>query len=220
MVPYRQGFDSMRAEAWDEAAKSFESAIEIDPAFDLAHYMLGRVRMAQKQFTAAVAAFTKARSLLLAGAAQHFATAQDAQRARRDKITDIDELLRQYRLAPPTQQTLDTIRQLEERRRQLQENIRQGNDISVDTTIPAYVSLSLGSAYFRTGNLAEAEKYYKEALATDPKAGEAHNNLAVVYLETGRAVEAEKEVQAAERSGFKVHPQLKADIQAARKKSS
>lgn len=220
MVPYRQGFESMRAEAWDEAAKLFESAVEIDPAFDLAYYMLGRVRMSQKQFTAAVAAFAKARSLLLAGAAQHFATAQDAQRARRDKITDIDELLRQYRLAPPTQQTLDTIRQLEERRRQLQENIKQGNDISVDTTVPAYVSLSLGSAYFRTGNLAEAEKYYKETIATDPKAGEAHNNLAVVYHETGRASEAEREVQAAERSGFKVHPQLKADIQAAKKKTS
>jgi Tfp pilus assembly protein PilF len=123
-------------------------------------------------------------------------------------------------LAPQTQQTLDTIRQLEERRRQLQENIKQGNDITVDTTVPAYVSLSLGSAYFRSGNLAEAEKYYREAIATDPKAGEAHNNLAVVYLETGRASEAEKEVQAAEKAGFKVHPQLKADIQAAKKKTS
>jgi Tfp pilus assembly protein PilF len=220
MVPYRQGFESMRAEAWDEAAKLFESAVEIDPAFDLAYYMLGRVRMSQKQYITAVAAFAKARSLVLAGAGRHFATAQDAQRARRDKITDIDELLRQYRLAPQTQQTLDTIRQLEERRRQLQENIKQGNDITVDTTVPAYVSLSLGSAYFRSGNLAEAEKYYREAIATDPKAGEAHNNLAVVYLETGRASEAEKEVQAAEKAGFKVHPQLKADIQAAKKKTS
>jgi Tfp pilus assembly protein PilF len=220
MVPYRLGFESMRAEAWEDAAKSFQSAIDIDPTFDLAYYMLGRARMPQKQYAAAVAAFARARDLVLAGAGRHFATAQEAQRARREKVIDIDELLRQYRLAPPTQQTLGTIRQLEERRRQLQENIKQGNDMTVDATVPAYVSLSLGSAYFRTGNLGDAEKYYKEAIATDPKAGEAHSNLAVVYLTTGRIEEAEKAVNAAEKAGFRVNPALKEDIKAAKKKSS
>jgi Tfp pilus assembly protein PilF len=220
MTQYRLGFENMRAEAWEEAAKSFQAAIDIDPNFDLAYYMLGRVRMSQKQFPAAVAAFSKARDLTLASAGRHFASAQDAQRARRDKMTDIDELLRQYRLAPQNQQVQDTIRQLEERKRLLQENINRGNDITVDATVPVYVSLSLGSAYFRTGNLAEAEKYYKEAIAADPKAAEAHSNLAVVYLETGRPADAEKEVALAEKAGFKVHPQLKADIAAAKKKAS
>lgn len=220
MGPYKVGFENMRAEAWAEAAKSFQQAIDIDPSFDLAYYMLGRVRMQQKQYPDAVAAFTKVRDLTLAQAGRQFATAHDRQRDRRDKLTEIDEVIRITRQGPQTMQIQDQLRQLEERRRQLQESIQQGNDIAVDTTVPPYVSLSLGSAYYRSGNRAEAEKYYKEAIATDPKAAEAHNNLAVVYLETGRAAEAEKEVQAAERSGFKVHPQLKADIQAAKKKSS
>ncbi len=219
MIQYRLGFENMRAEKWEDAAKSFQAALDIDPNFDLAYYMLGRVRMSQKQYPAAVTAFSKARDLILASAGQHFATAQDAQRARRDKMTDIDELLRQYRLAPQNLQVQDTIRQLEERKRLLQENINQGNDISVDATVPVYVSLSLGSACFRTGNLADAEKYYREAIAADPKAGEAHSNLAVVYLETGRPADAEKEVSLAEKAGFKVNPQLKADILAAKKKT-
>jgi Flp pilus assembly protein TadD len=176
--------------------------------------------MAQKQYVDAVAAFSKARELTLAETGKQFATAQERQRSRRDKMTELDEVLRQYRLAQPTVQNLETIRQLEERKRYLQENINQGNDITVDAVVPVYVSLSLGSAYFRTGNMAEAEKYYKEAVATDPRAGEAHSNLAVVYLETGRPADAEREVAAAEKAGFKINPQLKADIQAAKKKTT
>ena len=219
MVPYKLGFENMRAEKWAEAAKSFQDAIEIDPEFDLAWYMLGRVRMNQRQFAQAVQAFTTTRDLSLAIAGRQFTNAQDRQRDRRDRIVQMDEILRSYRSGPQNMQTQDAIRQIEERKRQLQENINQGNDINVDTTVPAYVSLSLGSAHYRTGNRSEAEKYYKETIATDPKAGEAHNNLAVVYLETGRATEAEREIEAAEKAGFKVHPQLKADIQAAKKKT-
>ena len=42
--------------------------------------------------------------------------------------------------------------------------------------------------------------------------GEAHNNLAVLYMQTGRKKEAEEAIRAAERARFRVHPQLKADI--------
>jgi Tfp pilus assembly protein PilF len=78
--------------------------------------------------------------------------------------------------------------------------------------VPAWISLALGSAYFRAGKLADAEQEYKAAIAADPGTGEAHSNLAVVYLETGRYDEAEKAVKAAEKAGFRVNPQLKQDI--------
>ena len=52
--------------------------------------------------------------------------------------------------------------------------------------VPAWVSLSLGSAYFRSGKLADAEREYKAAIDADGRSGEALNNLAVVYLETER----------------------------------
>jgi len=52
----------------------------------------------------------------------------------------------------------------------------------------------------------------------NPKLGEAHNNLAVVYLTTGRPKDAAAELDAAERAGYKVNPQLKEDVRAALKK--
>jgi Flp pilus assembly protein TadD len=76
------------------------------------------------------------------------------------------------------------------------------------------VSLALGSAYFRTEQWPEAEREYKAAIASDPKSGEAFNNLAVVYLQTGRYKEADESLKSAERAGYKVHPQLKQEVKA------
>ncbi len=72
----------------------------------------------------------------------------------------------------------------------------------------------LGTAYFRTEQWADAEREYKAAIAVDPKSGGALNNLAVLYLQTGRYKEADESVRLAEKAGFKVHPQLKQDIKA------
>ena len=80
---------------------------------------------------------------------------------------------------------------------------------------PAWISLALGSAYFRNGAMADAEREYREALKADAKIGEAHNNLAVVCLLTGRYEEAGMEINAAEGAGFKVNPQLKRDLEKA-----
>ena len=74
------------------------------------------------------------------------------------------------------------------------------------------MSLSLGSAYFRSGKMADAEREYKAAIAVDSRFGEAHNNLAVVYLETNRLAEAEAALKDAKKAGFKVNPQLEQAI--------
>ena len=63
--------------------------------------------------------------------------------------------------------------------------------------------------------MADAEREYRAALAVDPKLGEAHNNLAVVCMLTGRFPDAEQEIKAAEKNGFKVNPQLKEDLKKA-----
>jgi Flp pilus assembly protein TadD len=49
-------------------------------------------------------------------------------------------------------------------------------------------------------------------VTVNPKLGEAHNNLAVLYMTSGRKQSAEDALKAAERSRFRVHPQLKEDI--------
>lgn len=213
MAPYRAGLEEMRTEAYDKAEKAFLQAIEIDPNFEMAHYMLGRAQMPQRKFAPAVASFTKARDLYNASAGRRFSNAQEAQHVRREQVEEIDEALRQLQGAPQTNQTMTYIRQLSERKRLIQESMQRGNDLSIASNVPPYISLSLGSAHFRLGQLQDAEREYKAAVAVDPRAGEAHSNLAVVYMETGRLDEAEKAVKAAEKAGFRVNPALKTEIQ-------
>src|SRR5687767_14751506 len=212
--PYVAGLDQMRSEDFAAARKSFEAAIRIEPAFELAHYMLGRVHLAQKEYAPAAASLTRARDLYVSQAGRKFADKQEAQRHRRERIAEIEGLISNLQgVTPQTFQTREQIRQLEERKRQV-EDLDRAKDLTPEQVVPAFVSLSLGSAYFRQGKLAEAEQAYLAAVAADPKTGEAHNNLAVVYLQTGRYTQAKAAVRAAEKAGVKVHPELKAEINA------
>jgi Tfp pilus assembly protein PilF len=212
--PYVAGLEQMRNEDFAAARKSFEAAIGLEPAFELAHYMLGRVHLAQKQFGPAAAALARARDLYVSQASRQLIDKQEAQRQRRERLAELDDYIGTLRSTTPmTFQIREQIRQLEERKRQV-EDLDRARDMTAEKQVPAFVSLSLGSAYFRSGKLAEAEDAYVAAVAADPKTGEAHNNLAVVYLQTGRYAQAKAAVRAAEKAGVKVHADLKAEINA------
>jgi tetratricopeptide (TPR) repeat protein len=217
MADYRIGYEDMRAEQWERAAAAFQRAIDIDPSFEMAYYALGRAMMPQKKYSQAAAALTKCRDLYREQAGKQFASVQDAQRYRTERLTELDEMLRQIQSGPQTAQRAEQARQLSEQRRQIQDAIQRGNSLSMDATVPAWVSLALGSAFFRMERFPDAEREYKATVAADPKTGEAYSNLAVVYLQTGRFDEAEKAVRAAEKTGFKVNPMLKDDIKARKK---
>jgi tetratricopeptide (TPR) repeat protein len=210
--PYRMGLDHLRTEAWIEAATAFRQAIEMDATFEMAYYGLGRALMPQRKYTEAVIALSKSRDLFQSHAGRRFTDQHEAQRYRQDRVIEIDEVIRQYQQGPQSLRSTEAIRQLEQQKRDIRDRIERGMNVSVENSVPAYVSLALGSAYFRLNNLVDAEREYKAAIAADPKTGEAHSNLAVVYLETGRFTEAEQAIASAERTGFKVNPQLKQDI--------
>jgi tetratricopeptide (TPR) repeat protein len=210
----RAAWAFMRTEAWAEAEKSFQQAIDVDSQFEDAYYGLGLARMRMKRYADAIAAYVKCRDLYRSFAGKQFSNRQEAQRYRQDRLTEIDELMRQFQTGPQTMANQDRLRQLQEQRRQIQDYISRGNNITIENSVPAFVSLALGSAYFRSEKLADAEREYKAAITADPKAGEAHSNLAVVYLQTGRYREADAEVKAAERAGYTVHPELKREIKA------
>jgi tetratricopeptide (TPR) repeat protein len=211
---YRAGWDHMRTESWQEAAKSFQLAIDTFSDYEDAYYGLGLANMKLKKYAEAIAAYTRCKDLYTALAGREFTNRQDAQRYRQDRLTQLDEDIRQSQSGPQSLGSQERTRQLQEQRRQVQEYAQRGNNLAVGNTVPAFVHVALGSAYFRTEQWEYAEREYKAAIAVDPKSGEAHNNLAVVYLQTGRYKEADDEVRAAERAGFKVHPQLKQDIKA------
>lgn len=207
------GWDDMRTERWESAAKAFQQAIDIDRTFADAHYGLGRAQMALKRFPAAIEALAACRDLYLSQAGRQFASQQDAQRARNDRITEIDERIRQVQSMPSSMQQQDLLRQLNNQRRDIQEALTRGGSLSFDAQVPPWVSLSLGSAYFRAGRTAAAEREYRATIAADNRSGEAHSNLAVVLLETGRYAEAETEIKAAKKAGFRVNPALEQEIQ-------
>jgi tetratricopeptide (TPR) repeat protein len=179
--------------------------------------MLGRAHLARKAFPSAVNALTKARSLYVGEASRQFGDRQEAERYRRDRRAELELLLSSLRSVPQTYQIQGQIRQVEETKRQLEDRDRL---VSTAIMVPAFVSLSLGSAHFRSGNLPQAEKAWLEAIGADPRSGETHNNLAVVYLETGRYEEAERSVRSAEKAGLRVQPALKEAIRKKRKAGS
>lgn len=213
-APYKKGTEYLQREDYPAALKEFQAAVEMDDSFEMAHYMLGRTHLALRSFASAVQALTRARALYLAQGTTDFTNEQERQRFRRDRLNTLEVTLDGLRSRTPQTVTIrEQIRQLEEQKRQV-EDMDRARSQSHAPSVPAFVSVSLGSAYFRSGRLHDAETAYLDAVAADPKAGEAHSNLAVVYFETGRYPQAKEAVKAAEKAGFKVHPDLKAQINA------
>jgi tetratricopeptide (TPR) repeat protein len=202
-------------EYWAEAAKLFEQAIDLDSQYALAFYGLGRARMGQKQYVAAVGALERCGALYLQHAASGTTQRMDTAQVRRDQIVELRDHLRAIQSGPQNirrqaeaERVMDMIRDLE----------RAMHDGMADVTVrvPAFVSLSLGSAHFRRGSMEDAEREYRNAIKANPRMGEAHNNLAVVLLLTGRPLEAEKSVKEAEKHGFRVPSAVKDDIKRAK----
>lgn len=208
---FRAGQQAMNAESWDVAEREFLRAVKLDPLLDAAFYGLGQVYMATKRYPAAVKSYVRCRDAFQQGAAINLTDRLAAERRLEDQIKIIresKEALQSGRIR--TANTAASIDRLEDHIRDL-ERRRHRSPGGLPPT-PPVISLALGSAYFRAAAFEDAEREYLAALEVDPKLGEAHNNLAVVYMLSGRLEEAETEIKLAEKSGFRVNPGLKDDL--------
>jgi tetratricopeptide (TPR) repeat protein len=212
---FRVGWESLNTEAWERAVKEFQQALDLNPKCTVAYYGLGKAYMGLRQYPKAVAAFSTCRDRYVAQAGERFGNEVDANRHREDRFLELQDLSRQYAKGPQTMQAQDAQRQIQNAIQRTQEAVLRGATTNIDATAPAFVLLALGSAYFRGGQMADAEREYKTAVRVDPSAGEAHNNLAVVYMLTGRLQDAIAEVALAEKAGFRVNPQFKEDLKKA-----
>jgi Tfp pilus assembly protein PilF len=207
---YRSGQELMLAEQFEKAAREFSGAIELDPLLAIAHYGLGQSYMAQKRYASAIQAFVGCRE-----AYSNLAGMRETNRMTTDRM--IDDEIREMQTAIAMVRggqikgynSESKITELEARIDDLKRIQRE--PVTLFRT-PAEVSLSLGSAYFRNGNRETAETEWKAALQVNPKLGEAHNNLAVIYMQTDRLDAADEELKLAEKAGFRVNPQFKADL--------
>ena len=217
---FKHGMEALLGEQYDTAEREFRAAVKIDPLYDAAFYGLGQVYMATRRFDSAVTAYIAARDAFRSATAAEALASVSSDRRLKDQIEALKDyernLTRQTAGATnpasrgPIDRVHDQILQLETR-----VSRRAG---SAPPPIPAGLSMALGSAYFRLNKLEDAEREYRAAIEVSPSLGEAHSNLAVVYLVTGRISEADAAVRAAEKAGFKVNPRLKDDIAAAKNK--
>lgn len=209
---YREGQEHLSGEQYERAVAAFQQAIQLDDLFTDAHYGLGQAFVGLRRYASAAQAF---RRCLTAAQALHALRERDRVQSDHridEEIRELREAVRQVERAVPLGQGRDLrILKLEQRIQDLQ---RARSSIGKPFEAPATVLLALGSVHFRIDEPTLAEHYWTEAVKVNPKFGEAWNNLAVVYMTTGRKKAAEDAVKNAERAGFRVNPRLKDDIKA------
>jgi tetratricopeptide (TPR) repeat protein len=203
LTHYRSGQELLAAERFEEAAAAFRTAIEFEPLLTDAHYGLAQAYMGLERYASAIQAFGRTIE-----AAKTLHDLRNRDRVAGDRA--IDEELRELR---------DTMRrrkgqplrvmQLEAR---ISEVERSRSSLGQAFETPASVLLALGSAHYRNGDAEAAEQHWSSAVRVNSKLGEAWNNLAVIYMTTGRKQDAESAIKGAELAGFRVNPRLKDTI--------
>jgi len=204
---YRVGQEFLSGEQFERAAEQFSKAVQKDGLLTLAHYGLGQSYMGLHRYASAAKAFGDCleafRSLHGLSQSNRFAV----ERQRDDEIREMRENVRGLTQAGQGLRAT----QAEARLRDLE---RQKASVEAPFQPPAEVLLALGSALFRNGDGEAAMLQWEAAIGSNPKLGEAHNNLAVVYMQAGRLADAEREIKLAEKNGFRVNPQFKDDLKA------
>jgi tetratricopeptide (TPR) repeat protein len=203
LVYFREGQELMAAEQFGRAAEQFVKAIDRNPLFALAHYQLGQANMNMQRFSSAITAYKDC----IEAERQLFSLKQtnrfEVEKHRDDEIRELKSIIDTGKGRAPTMLGLEQrLRDLESQRHQT------GGTFQA----PPQALLALGSAYFRNGDRDAAEAQWRAAIEANPKLGEAHNNIAVIYMQTGRVEQALQELSLAEKAGFKVNPQFKADL--------
>lgn len=212
---YRNGQELMQDEQFEKAEQEFARAIERDPLLTLAHYGRGQAFMALQRYPSAIQAFMGCREAYRTIFSLRQSQTVAVDRRANEEIRELKDAINSLRSGRiksmgGVASTVDTrVAQLENRIRDLERMRQQGTGIF---ETPAEVSLALGSAFFRNKQREDAEREWVAAIEVNPRLGEAHNNLAVLYMLSGRKKEAEDAVREAERAGYRVNPGLKADI--------
>jgi Flp pilus assembly protein TadD len=166
--------------------------------------------MALKRYPTAIQAFIGCREAYQKIIVLRQTNAMESDRRRDEEIRELQHFINAAMLGQIKGANEGNLAPQQNRLQEL-ETLRRNRN-SGNPQVPAEVSLALGSAYYRNGQVQDAEREWLAATTVNSRLGEAHNNLAVLYLRSGRKKEAEDAVKAADRARFRVHPQLKEDI--------
>src|SRR5262245_4131332 len=221
---YAAGVVSFLGEHWAEALAAFDEAARLDPGSVLAQFARGQALVALRRYPEAVEGYLGAEGAFRCAAALTEAEkAESRKRLKRQIAAMRDEIrsLENTRLvegramsqgvpgtwAPLPSESLARVHEMETNLHELERWLK--SDLGEP---PAALSLALGNAQFPSGALPEAEEAFRAALRADPRSGDAHNNLAVVLMLTGRPEEAARELALAEKAGVPRNPRLQEEI--------
>jgi tetratricopeptide (TPR) repeat protein len=221
---YAAGTASFLTNQWTEALAAFDEASRLDPRSVLAHFARGQTLTALRRYPEAVEAYLDAEGAFRCTVALSAAEKAESRKRLKRQIAALREEIRSFdsqRLvaqramaqgapgtgAPLPSEGLSRVHEMETNLHELERWLNSDLDEP-----PAVLSLALGNAHFHSGALEEAEEAYRAALRAEPRSGDAHNNLAVVLMLTGRAEEAARELALAEKAGVPRNPRLQEEI--------
>lgn len=210
---YRAGKDALTHDLFGPAEEEFRLAVKLDSLLVAAHHGLGQTLMATKRYPEAVNAFLAAREAFRLGQVRSAGTEMAMQRRLDEQIKALQDesVAARGRVTGPNASAVQAyIDRNEDQIRTLQSLRKRGEGGPLPT--PHWLSFALGSACFRSGDLIRAEEEYRAALSQKGDVGEAHLNLGVVCMLTGRLAEAGREIALAEKFGVKVPSGLKDEL--------
>jgi len=221
----RAGEEMLAARNWNGAAERFTSAAGYDPLLPLAPYGLGQAHMGAQRYAGAVQAFSESRDAFRCLASASAADRADARKRLEDQIRQVRDALRNLereRLIANSMKWKEindhatgSIGEAALQAQRIEAALReleQWKDRLAHAEVPAEVYHALGNAYFQSGSLPDAEREFLTALRANPKSGDVQNNIAVVYMLTGRLDEAEQAMKRAEKAGVPVSDRLREEI--------
>ena len=204
---YVRGQEFLSSERFEQAAEEFQAATKLDHVFTDAFFGLGQAYMGLRRYASAAQAYERCLS-----AAQTIFSMREQNRGRTDQL--ITDQLRALREALAQTGKMgagqrNAVLGIESRIRELE---RSKSGMTERFEPPAQVLLALGSAHYRNGDAIAAREHWEHAVKVNSKLGEGWNNLAVVYMQSGRRDAAEDAIRNAERQGFRVNPRLKDEV--------
>jgi len=212
LTAFRAGQEAFQKEDFDAAAAQFKAAIAADPRFAAAYCALGQTDLTTRRYPEAVDALVQCKAATERQIAGQASKRAEQERAMDREIIELRDSINLIRSGTVKSADENTILRIEERLRKLEQERNRG--AAERAAVPPPILFALGTAYLRVGNLEGAERELQQAVKQQPAFGDAHNNLAAVYVGLGRWEEAAREVQLAEGAGRPVSPALKADIAA------
>jgi len=183
-----QGVDYYEAGMYEEAVASYECATELDPENADAFYGLGMAYLKQKDYRKAFENFEEALFIEPDYPDAHYAMGVIYPLIFKDKKDKAVEHFKKYLKLRPGASDREKVEEWIDRLE------GAGEMLYDDDMVSAY---NQGVEAFESGNLGEAESYYRQALKMNPHYAPAHHGLGLVYVKQKRPGDAVKEFKEA-----------------------